>query len=76
MLGKERNLPQTYVWRKWSFPKQTENPSKDSVEEPQMSLSLPDVNFGKRDNRDYASSARQGTNMKLHQLGTLSRERK
>lgn len=41
-----------------------------------MSLSLPDVDFANRDNRDYASRARQGTNMKLHHLGTLSRERK
>lgn len=75
MLGKEKYLPQIYVWRKESIPKQKENPSKDSVEEPQMSLSLPDVDFANRD-RDYASWARQGTNMKLHQLGTLLRERK
>lgn len=54
MLGKERYLPQIYVWRKESIPKQKENPSKDSVEEPQMSLSLPDVDFANRD-RDYAS---------------------
>lgn len=47
-------MPQIYVWRKESIPKQKENPSKDSVEEPQMSLSLPDVDFANRD-RDYAS---------------------